>query len=133
MLTEVQYIKHGAARDFCIVEGAMTDLIRPALYEAWMDIVPVKLRRDTDPLVMDVVGPVCESSDFLGRARELAVRPGDWLAVMDGGAYGASMASRYNSRALPMEVLIDGDRLIELRTPDTFKDLIAGERLLDNL
>ena len=133
MLTEIQYIKHGAARDFCIVEGAMTDLIRPALYNAWMEIVPVTQRRDTAPLVMDVVGPVCESSDFLGRARELAVRPGDWLAVLDGGAYGASMASRYNSRALPMEVLVDGTRIIPLRTPDTFEDLIAGECMLTDL
>lgn len=131
MLTEVLFVKKGDARDFCIVNGSMTDLIRPALYEAWMAIEPVVERDDIEPLLMDVVGPVCESSDFLGRARELAVRPGDYLAVMDAGAYGASMASRYNSRLLPMEYLVDGNRLIALRDPDTFESMIEGELLID--
>ena len=80
---------------------------------------------------MDVVGPVCESSDFLGRSRNLAVLPGDALAVMDAGAYGASMASRYNSRLLPMEYLVDDDRLIPLRRPDTFDSMIEDDLLLD--
>ena len=96
-----------------------------------MDIVPVVERHDAAPLVMDVVGPVCESSDFLGRARELAVREGDWIAVCDAGAYGASMASRYNSRMLPMEVMIDGERVLPLRTPDTFDEMVRGEVLLE--
>ena len=131
MLTQVEYIKQSETRNFCIVDGAMTDLIRPALYSAWMDIVPVVERHDAAPLVMDVVGPVCESSDFLGRARELAVREGDWIAVCDAGAYGASMASRYNSRMLPMEVMIDGERVLPLRTPDTFDEMVSGEVLLE--
>ena len=131
MLTQVEYIKQSETRNFCIVDGAMTDLIRPALYSAWMDIVPVVERHDAAPLVMDVVGPVCESSDFLGRARELAVREGDWVAVCDAGAYGASMASRYNSRMLPMEVMIDGERVLPLRTPDTFDEMVSGEVLLE--
>ena len=131
MLTKVLFVKKGDARDFCIVDGAMTDLIRPALYEAWMGIEPVIERHDVKPLLMDVVGPVCESSDFLGRARELAVAPGDFLAVMDAGAYGSSMASRYNSRLLPMEYLVDGDRLIPLRCPDTFEAMVDGELLID--
>ena len=96
-----------------------------------MDIVHVVERHDAAPLVMDVVGPVCESSDFLGRARELAVREGDWIAVCDAGAYGASMASRYNSRMLPMEVMIDGERVLPLRTPDTFDEMVSGEVLLE--
>ncbi len=131
MLTKVLFVKKGEARDFCIVDGAMTDLIRPALYEAWMGIEPVIERHDVKPLLMDVVGPVCESSDFLGRARELAVVPGDVLAVMDAGAYGSSMASRYNSRLLPMEYLVDGNRLIPLRRPDTFEAMVDGELLID--
>lgn len=131
MLTQIEYIKQSETRNFCIVDGAMTDLIRPALYSAWMDIVPVAERHDATPLVMDVVGPVCESSDFLGRARELAVKAGDWIAVCDAGAYGASMASRYNSRMLPMEILIDGDRILPLRSPDTFDEMVSGECLLE--
>ena len=131
LMTQVQYIKYGDTRNFCIVEGGMNDLIRPALYSAWMDIVPVVERHDIEPLVMDVVGPVCESSDFLGRARELAVKANDWLAVLDAGAYGASMACHYNSRVLPMEILVDGDRVIPLRDPETYEHLIQGERLLD--
>jgi diaminopimelate decarboxylase len=119
-------VKQGAERRFCIVEGAMTDLIRPALYSAWMGIEPV-VRRSEKPEVMDVVGPVCESSDFLGKARELAVKPGDWLAVRDAGAYGATMASRYNSRPLPLEYLVDGSRVLPLRRADTFEDIVAGE------
>lgn len=131
LMTQVQYIKYGDTRNFCIVEGGMNDLIRPALYSAWMDIVPVIERHDVDPLVVDVVGPVCESSDFLGCARELAVKPNDWLAVLDAGAYGASMASRYNSRALPMEILVDADHVIPLRDPENYEHLVQGERLLD--
>lgn len=131
MLTKVLFIKKGDARDFCIVDAAMTDLIRPALYSAWMNIEPVVLRQQVKPMTMDVVGPVCESSDFLGRSRNLAVLPGDALAVMDAGAYGASMASRYNSRLLPMEYLVDDDRLIPLRRPDTFDSMIEDDLLLD--
>ena len=127
MITPVLYVKQGAERRFCVVEGAMTDLIRPALYSAWMGIEPVVLRSSEKPEVMDVVGPVCESSDFLGKARELAVKPGDWLAVRDAGAYGATMASRYNSRPLPLEYLVDGSRVLPLRRPDTLEDIVAGE------
>ncbi|EJW98810.1 diaminopimelate decarboxylase, partial [gut metagenome] len=130
MLTKVLFIKKGERRDFCIVDAAMTDLIRPALYSAWMRIEPVVLRQQIERHTMDVVGPVCESSDFLGHARDLAVLPGDYLAIMDAGAYGASMASRYNSRLLPMEYLVDGSQLIPLRRPDTFETMIEDDLLL---
>ena len=130
LLTQVQYIKYGDTRNFCIVDAGMNALIRPALYSAWMEIVPVVERHDVEPIVMDVVGPICESSDFLGRARELAVQEDDWLAVMDAGAYGISMASRYNSHSLPAEILVDGDRIIPLRIQESTDDLSRGELTL---
>jgi hypothetical protein len=108
----VLYLKPGdnaagesAGRNFCIVDAAMNDLMRPALYEAWMGIVACT-QREEPPLRVDVVGPVCESGDWLGRDRDLAVHPGDRLAVLSAGAYGMSMASNYNSRGRPAEVMV---------------------------
>ena len=137
LLTEVQYLKRGApadvaagaARNFCIVDAAMNDLMRPALYEAWMRIEPC-LQRDAAAERWDVVGPVCESGDWLGRDRELAVAPGDVLAVLSAGAYGMSMASNYNSRPRAAEVMIDGAQVHLIRAREQTRDLYAHERLL---
>lgn len=126
LLTKIEYIKTGPTKTFCIVDAAMTDLIRPALYDAWMAIEPVVQRAEA-PVLLDIVGPVCESSDVLGKNRELAVHEGDHLAVFDAGAYGASMASNYNSRALPMEYLVDGENVRTLRVPQTWQDFTRGE------
>ncbi|MDE2613195.1 MAG: diaminopimelate decarboxylase [Burkholderiales bacterium] len=137
LLTEVLYLKRGtaidvaagAARNFCIVDAAMNDLMRPALYEAWMAIEPCRLRADAAER-WDIVGPVCESGDWLGRDRMLVVAPGDVLAVLSAGAYGMSMASNYNSRPRAAEVMIDGPRATLIRERETAGELFARERLL---
>lgn len=130
LVTRVEYIKPGPTKRFAIVDGGMNDLLRPALYEAWHDIVPVE-RRDEPVERYDVVGPVCESADFLGRDRPLCVAEGDFLAVRTAGAYGASMGSNYNSRLLPPEVMVDGDRFEVVRERQTYATLWAGEQTLD--
>jgi diaminopimelate decarboxylase len=129
LLTEVQVLKPGEAKSFCIVDAAMNDLMRPAMYEAWMAIEPCQ-RRHGPTRRWDVVGPVCESGDWLGRDRELAVEPGDLLAVLSAGAYGMAMASNYNTRPRAAEVMIvDGEpRLVRER--ERIADLFAGEHLL---
>ena len=129
LVTRVEYLKRGAAKNFAVVDAAMNDLIRPSLYGAWQEIVPVE-RRDETPLHCDVVGPVCESGDFLGRDRELAVRPGDLLAVRSAGAYATVMASNYNSRPRPAEVMVDGGRAHLVRARQALADLWAGESTL---
>jgi diaminopimelate decarboxylase len=127
LLTRVLYRKKTPARRFVIVDAGMNDLLRPALYEALHDIQPVRPRRGPRPRV-DVVGPVCESSDVLGHQRALPpLLPGDALAVMTAGAYGMSMASTYNSRPRPAEVLVDGSRYRVVRTRETLEDLWRGE------
>jgi diaminopimelate decarboxylase len=130
LLTEVLVTKRGAQKNFCIVDAAMNDLMRPALYQATMAIVPC-IRRDGEPTVCDVVGPVCESGDWLGRDRALTVQPGDRLAVLSAGAYAMSMASNYNSRPRAAEVMIDGARTHLIRERESVRDLFAGERLID--
>ena len=129
LLTDVLYLKPGGAKSFCVVDAAMNDLMRPAMYEAWMGIVPCTLR-DAQPLTMDVVGPVCESGDWLGRDRHLAVQPGDTLAVLSAGAYGMSMASNYNTRGRAAEVMVAGDQAWLIRERETPADLFRGEHLL---
>ena len=129
LLTEVLRLKPGEARNFCVVDAAMNDLVRPAMYQATMGIVPCTLR-DGPTVTCDVVGPVCESGDWLGRARQLAVREGEHLAVLSAGAYGMAMASNYNSRPRAAEVLVDGDRALVIRERETVGDLLRGERLL---
>jgi len=127
LLARVISVKRGARRDFAVTDAAMTELIRPALYEAYHDIRPVAPRPGRKERV-DVVGPVCESSDFLGKARLLPpLRAGDLLAVMGAGAYGSSMSSNYNSRRRPAEVLVDGRRTRLVRRRETLADLIRGE------
>ena len=130
LLTRVQSLKPGEARRFAIVDAAMNDMLRPALYDAWLDIVPVTPRTDIEPLVCDVVGPVCESGDFLGKARELALGPGDLLAVTGAGAYGFTMSSNYNTRPRAAEVMVDGDSAHLVRRRESIEDLLRGESLL---
>ena len=129
LVTEVLVIKPGEVKNFCIVDAAMNDLMRPALYDATMAIVPCTLR-DGEPLLWDVVGPVCESGDWLGRDRSLAVAPGDRLAVLSAGAYAMSMASNYNSRPRAAEVMVDGERISLIRERERVADLFAAERLI---
>ena len=126
LLTRVEYLKTSASHRFAIVDAAMNDLIRPSLYEAWHEILPVT--ESTNPAaVMDVVGPVCETGDILGRARKLAVDQGDLLAVLSAGAYGASMGSNYNARPRPPEILVDGDRAHLIRRRESVTDLYRDE------
>jgi diaminopimelate decarboxylase len=131
LLTEVLYLKpsHEAdGKNFCIVDAGMNDLMRPAMYEAWMGISPCRLS-DAKPVTYDVVGPVCESGDWLGRDRDLAVQQGDLLAVLSAGAYGMSMASNYNTRGRPAEVMVSGDQAWLIRNRETASELFRGEHL----
>ena len=128
-VTRVLYLKPTAHKNFAVVDGAMNDLIRPSLYSAWMDIVPVA-PHDADCREWDVVGPVCETGDFLGKQRTLALEAGDLLAVRSAGAYGFSMASNYNSRNRAAEVMVDGDQAYVVRQRETFDDQLRLESLL---
>ncbi|GGX85063.1 diaminopimelate decarboxylase [Litchfieldella qijiaojingensis] len=130
LLTRVEFLKHGETRNFAIVDAAMNDLIRPALYQAWQTILPVDTRAPRETQTFDVVGPVCETGDFLGKDRELAIAASDLLAVRSAGAYGFVMASNYNSRPRPAEVMVDGDRVHLIRRRERLEDLWAGESLL---
>ena len=129
LLTRVNIVKPGAEKNFVIVDAAMNDLIRPALYDAWMDVQPVQ-PRSGGGRTYDVVGPICESGDWLARERWLAVEPGDLLAILGAGAYGMSMASNYNSRGRPAEVMVDGERVYEIRRRETIAELFALESML---
>ncbi len=152
LLTKVEYLKHGEEKHFAIVDAAMNDLMRPALYDAWHDILPVHLRAVTplpNPLpqagraerggrsraieksntsIYEVVGPVCETGDFLGHARQLAIAQGDLLAVMSAGAYGMSMSSNYNTRPRAAEVMVAGGSVQLIRERETVAQLFAGEK-----
>jgi diaminopimelate decarboxylase len=128
-VTEVLYLKPGETKNFCIVDAAMNDLPRPAMYDAWHAIVPVAGARTQDA-VYDVVGPICESGDWLGHARHLAVQPGDLLAVLSAGAYCMSMSSNYNTRGRAAEVLVEGARAHLIREREKPADLMRGERLV---
>lgn len=127
-LTEVLYLKPGEQKNFCIIDAAMNELPRPAMYEAYHQIVPLAPRGGT-PTAYDVVGPVCESGDWIGRDRALDVQPGDLLAVLSAGAYCMSMASNYNTRGRPAEVLVDGDQATVIRERETPQDQMRHERL----
>jgi len=126
LLSRVEVLKHGTERNFAVIDAAMNDLLRPALYDAWHDIVPVAPREGAAKLY-DVVGPICESGDFLGQGRELALAEGDLLAVMSAGAYGMAMSSNYNSRPRAAEVMVDGDRVLLIRRRETTAELYALE------
>ena len=129
LLTEVLYLKHGAAKNFAIVDAAMNDLMRPAMYEAWHGVQTVT-QRTTTPLNYDVVGPVCESGDWLARSRDLAIEQGDLLAIMSAGAYGMTMSSNYNTRGRAAEVMVDGAQVFEIRQREKPQDLFALESML---
>jgi diaminopimelate decarboxylase len=131
LLTRVEFLKRTDHKDFAIVDAAMNDLIRPALYQAWMDIVPVE-QRSGEAARYDIVGPICETGDFLGKDRELVLREGDLLAVRSAGAYGFVMSSNYNTRGRAAEVLVDGEQVHEVRRRETLTELFAGESLLPN-
>jgi len=133
LVSEVLYLKPGEQKNFCIVDAAMNDMARPAMYEAWMDIVPCRRPETSVNAVYDVVGPVCESGDWLGRERSLAVRAGDRLALLSAGAYGMSMASNYNTRGRPAEVMVSGNEAQLIRERESPEQLFANERLLPNL
>ncbi len=129
-LTEVLYLKPGEQKNFCIVDAAMNDLPRPAMYQAYHAIVPLEEKTTTaQARVYDVVGPVCESGDWIGRDRALAVQPGERLAVMSAGAYCMSMASNYNTRTRAAEVLVDGHQATVIRQRESITDLFRGEHL----
>ena len=130
LLTRVEYLKAQGERHFAIVDAGMNDLLRPALYQAWQEIVPVRAHPERPEQVYDVVGPVCETADFLGKARPLRIAEGDLLAVRSAGAYGFVMASQYNARPRPPELLVDGARLHVARERESVTDLWAGESLL---
>ncbi|KAF1042640.1 MAG: Diaminopimelate decarboxylase [Herbaspirillum frisingense] len=129
LLTEVQYLKHGEGKNFAVVDAAMNDLMRPAMYEAWHGVKTVK-ENAGHAKVYDVVGPVCESGDWLARSRELAIEQGDLVALMSAGAYGMTMASNYNTRGRAAEVLVDGDRAYLIRKRENPADLFALENIV---
>lgn len=130
LLTRVEYLKHNGERGFAIVDAGMNDLLRPALYGAWMPILAVRPRPQAEARAWDVVGPVCESACFLGKGRELAIEAGDLLAVGAAGAYASSMSSNYNSRCRSAEVMVDGRSAFLVRERERVEDLLRGERLL---
>ena len=129
LLTRVEYLKHTEHKDFAIVDAAMNDLIRPALYQAWMDVVPVQ-PRDGASRQYDIVGPICETGDFLAKERDLTLAEGDLLAVRSAGAYGFVMSSNYNTRGRAAEVMVDGEHVYEVRRRETLDELFAGESRL---
>ncbi|MDR2112111.1 MAG: diaminopimelate decarboxylase [Candidatus Accumulibacter sp.] len=129
LLTRIEYLKPGETKNFAIVDAAMNDLARPALYDAWHDIVAVR-PREAPPRRWEIVGPICESGDFLGRDRSLALAPGDLLAIMSAGAYGMSMSSNYNTRPRAAEVMVDGRQAHLIRRRETVEELCAQESLL---
>ncbi|MBQ0799980.1 MAG: diaminopimelate decarboxylase [Porticoccaceae bacterium] len=133
LLTQVEYLKQNYAKHFAIVDAAMNDMIRPALYQAWMEIEPLSsstTSSTTKTTTYDVVGPVCETGDFLGKDRELAIAAGDLLCIHSAGAYGFTMSSNYNSRPRAAEVMVDGDQFYVVRERESIDDLMRGEHLL---
>ena len=129
LLTRVEYLKHTEHKDFAIIDAAMNDLIRPALYQAWMGVSAV-IPREGEGRAYDLVGPICETGDFLGKDRVLNLTEGDLLAVQSAGAYGFVMSSNYNTRGRCAEILVDGDQAFEVRRRETIAELYAGESLL---
>ena len=136
LLTEVLFLKHHEHRNFAVVDAAMNDLMRPSLYSAWQEIIPLKQRQDESSDIAasvksyDVVGPVCETGDFLGKDRDLALEQGDILAVRSSGAYGFSMSSNYNTRPRAAEIMVDGDAATVVRERETLLQLMQGEHIL---
>jgi diaminopimelate decarboxylase len=132
LLTKVLYLKSNVDKNFAVVDAAMNDLMRPVLYDAWQEIVPVIENSSAKPQVYDVVGPICETGDFLGKERQLAIEQGDLLAIRSAGAYGFSMSSNYNSRPRVAEIMVDGDSYQIVRQRESIEQLFAGESLLQD-
>jgi diaminopimelate decarboxylase len=130
LLTKVEYLKLSEHKNFAIIDAAMNDMIRPALYSAWMDLLAVNPRQDGVLRHYDFVGPVCETGDFLAKDRELRIAEGDLLALASSGAYGFTMSSNYNSRGRAAEVMVDGDKAHQIRARETVTDLMRGESML---
>jgi diaminopimelate decarboxylase len=129
LLTTVEYLKPGDTKNFVIVDAAMNDLMRPALYDAWHDILPVRTRQGAGQ-VYEIVGPVCESGDFLGHDRKLTLQQGDLLAILSAGAYGMSMSSNYNTRPRAAEVMVDGTKTFLVRKRETLDQLMSAEKII---
>ncbi|MGR9012289.1 MAG: diaminopimelate decarboxylase [Gammaproteobacteria bacterium] len=130
LVTQVEYLKPTSNKNFAIVDAAMNDLVRPSLYSAWQNIIPINLKSSVDESTWDIVGPVCETGDFLGKERPLKIAQGDLLAIRSSGAYGFTMSSNYNSRPRLAELLVDGSSLYVIRERETIAQLWAGEHLL---
>jgi diaminopimelate decarboxylase len=131
LLTQVLYEKRGGAKTFKIVDAGMNDLIRPTLYEGWHQIVPLKQPTTKETEIVDVVGPICETGDYLAQNREIPiVKEGDYIAAMSAGAYGFTMASNYNTRPMPAEILVDGDQAHVVRERQTLDDVLKGEHVI---
>ncbi len=130
LLTRVEYLKDNGEHHFAIVDAAMNDNMRPALYQAWQEIIPVDANAEGVTARYDIVGPICETGDFLGKGRELSLKPGDLLAMRSAGAYGFSMSSQYNSRPRAAELMVDGDQVHVIRQRETIEQLVEGETLL---
>jgi diaminopimelate decarboxylase len=129
LLTQIEYLKHGEEKNFAIVDAAMNDLMRPALYDAYHAILPLQ-KRGGPAVQYEVVGPICETGDFIGHAREMAVDKGDALSVMSAGAYGMSMSSNYNTRPRAAEVMVDGSHVHLVRERETVRQLYASEKII---
>jgi diaminopimelate decarboxylase len=130
LVTQVEYLKPTANKNFAVVDAAMNDLVRPSLYSAWQNIIPVNLKSNAAETTWDIVGPVCETGDFLGKERPLRIAEGDLLAIRSSGAYGFTMSSNYNSRPRLAELIVDGSNLHVIRERETIAQLWAGEHLL---
>lgn len=130
LLTRIEYLKHTDHKNFIIVDAGMNDLVRPVLYDAWHNIIPVTTNHKGDQSTYDIVGPVCESADFFGKGRSLNVKIGDLLAICSAGAYGFSMSSNYNSRPRIAEILVDKNQAHEIRKRETIQDLFAHEKII---
>lgn len=130
LLTKVEYLKLTEHKNFAIIDAGMNDNIRPSLYQAWQDILPLKEAKQPATIQWDLVGPVCETGDFLAKDRLLTLQPGDYMAMMSSGAYGFTMSSNYNSRCRPVELLVDGKQVHVIRQRETLDDLMLGEQLI---
>lgn len=130
LITRVEYLKMSEDHNFAIVDAAMNDLMRPSLYSAWHDIIPVSQQNDAEMTTYDIVGPICETGDFLGKQRQLALREGDLIAVCSAGAYGSTMSSNYNTRPRVVELMVDGDSVHVIRQREQLQELFAHEHLL---
>lgn len=130
LLTKVEYLKPTPHKNFAIIDAGMNDNIRPSLYQAWQNMLPLKVQSDAEMMEWDLVGPVCETGDFLAKDRQLALEQGDFLALMSAGAYGFTMSSNYNSRGRAIEIMVDGAQVHVIRDRETVEDLLRGEQIL---